>query len=380
MVQEPLAIRQFRQDDCLSYIVFDRSSLQAMVVDPRLDLLNDYREFLSQSGCRVMYTVDTRVHADHLSAAHLFSSAVVASAQVSSAQVPSAKGCEHMMSSQTSSQRPSRKLGDGEKFLLGAHAIHAIHASATTNDGLILKSDQWLLTGDSLWIGNCENALLPQANVQAIWNLARKLSTEFADDLLVYPGHDRMGILFSTLGVEKKRNPLFQAPSVQSLQESLAELRSTRPDRYDQESLDRMHYNQMGSQNENDVPLVRPGSFGTRRYAEYGASKISVEKFKKKLEEHASGTEFIDVREPDEFRAGHMPGMRNLALSDLGADLPRLISAKRVYISCLSGLRSALAARTLAYLGVRDVVVVSGGFQAWNQVGYPVTDDQMKSS
>ncbi|MFL5815656.1 MAG: rhodanese-like domain-containing protein [Bdellovibrionia bacterium] len=352
MVQESLVIRQFRQDDCLSYIVFDRSSLQAMVVDPRLDLTNDYREFLSQSGCRVIYSVETRLHTDHLSAAHLF-------------------GCEHLMPEKASSQRSVRKLRDGEKFQLGKHQIQAMHAPAATDDGLILKSDSWLLTGDALWIGSVENALLPNANVQAIWSLARKLSADMSENFLIYPGHDRMGILFSTLGVEKKRNPLFQTSSLEKLQESLSE---NRPARYDQDSLDRMRYNQMGGQSESDIPTVRPGAFGSRNYAEYGATRISVEKFKKKLEEHAAGFEFVDVREPAEFDLGHMPGMRNVTLSDLGAELPRLMSAKRVYVSCLSGLRSALAARTLGYLGLKDVVVISGGYQAWNQAGYPVTE------
>jgi rhodanese-related sulfurtransferase/glyoxylase-like metal-dependent hydrolase (beta-lactamase superfamily II) len=352
MVQESLAIRQFRQDDCLSYIVFDRSSLQAMVVDPRLDLMNDYREFLSQSGCRVICSVETRLHADHLSGAHLF-------------------GCEHLMPEKASSQRSVRKLQDGEKFRLGKHLIQAIQAPAATDDGLILKSDAWLLTGDALWIGSVENALLPHANARAIWNLARKLAADFSENFLIYPSHDRMGILFSTLGVEKNRNPLFQESSFEKLQESLSE---HRPTRYDQDSLDRMRYNQIGGQSESDIPTVRPGAFGSRSYIEYGATRINVEKFKKKLEEHAAGIEFIDVREPSEFNSGHMPGMRNVALSDLSTELSSLMSAKRVYISCLSGLRSALAARTLGYLGLKDVVVVSGGYQAWNQAGYAVTE------
>lgn len=352
MTQEFLAIRQFRQDDCLSYIVFDRSSLQAMVVDPRLDLMNDYREFLSQSGCRVIYSVDTRLQADHLSAAHLF-------------------GCEHLISEKTSSQRSVRKLRDGEKLQLGGHSIQAIHAPGATDDGLILKFDLWLMTGDALWIGSVENALLPKADAQAIWSLARKLSTDLPENSLIYPGHDRMGILFSTFGVEKKRNPLFQASSFEALQESLNE---RRPARYDQDCLDRIRYNQVGSQNESDLPMVRPGAFGSRNYIEYGATRINVEKFKKKLEEHAAGVEFIDVREPIEFDSGHMPGMRNVTLSDLGGEFPKLASAKRVYVSCLSGLRSTLVARTLGYLGLKDVVVVSGGYQAWNQAGYAVTE------
>jgi glyoxylase-like metal-dependent hydrolase (beta-lactamase superfamily II)/rhodanese-related sulfurtransferase len=364
MVQDVLAIRQFRQDDCLSYIVYDRSSLQAMVVDPRLDLMNEYRAFLGEIGGRVVYSIDTRLHADHLSGAHLFRSEVRAEPR-----------CEHVMSSRTKSKKPSRKLSDGETLKLGAHSFRVLHAPGATEDGIILKSDQWLLTGDALWIGSSENAELPEADAVKIWESTQRLLPllkESARDLLVYPGHDRLGILFSTLSVEKSRNPFFMAASPQALLEKLSE---QRPTRYDQESIDRLRYNEAPVQNDAaELTHVRPGAFGSRRYQEYGASRINVEKFKKKLEEHAAGIEFIDVRERSEFEAGHMPGMRNVPLCDLGEEYSRLTAAKRVYISCLSGLRSVLAARTLGYLGLKDVVVVSGGFQAWNQAGFKVTE------
>lgn len=363
MVQDVLAIRQFRQDDCLSYIVYDRSSLQAMVVDPRLDMLNEYRAFLGEIGGRVVYSIDTRLQADHLSGAHLFRTEVRAEPR-----------CEHVMSSRTKSKKPSRKISDGEILRLGAHSFRVLHAAGATEDGLILKSDHWLLTGDALWIGTAENAELPEADAVKIWENAQRLLPllkESSGDLLVYPGHDRLGILFSTLAVEKSRNPFFVASSPQALLEKLSE---QRPTRYDQESVDRLRYNEAVQTDAAEFTQVRPGAFGSRRYQEYGASRINVEKFKKKLGEHAAGIEFIDVRERSEFEAGHMPGMRNVPLCDLGGEYPRLVAAKRVYISCLSGLRSSLAARTLGYLGLKDVVVVSGGFQAWNQAGFQVTE------
>jgi glyoxylase-like metal-dependent hydrolase (beta-lactamase superfamily II)/rhodanese-related sulfurtransferase len=357
MVQGSLAIRQFRQDDCLSYIVFDRSSLQAMVVDPRPDLMDAYREFLGQTGCRIAYAIDTRLQADHLSATHLFKME---------------QGCELLMSSKTTSQRLTRKLGDGEVVTLGKCTFQAFHAPGASQDGLVLRSKDWLLTGDALWIGTLAHAELPGTDVAALWSSVRRLASELPADLLIYPGHDRQGILFSTLEVEKKRNPVFLKASPEALLESLSEYR---PTRLDQESVERLGYNQALSLSERGALGVRPGSFGARKYEEdYGASRISVEKFRKKLEERASGFEFLDVRESFEFRAGHIPGMRNVALADLGPEFKKLSTAKRIYVSCLSGLRSAMAARTLAYLGVKDVVVVSGGIQAWNQAGFPVTE------
>jgi rhodanese-related sulfurtransferase len=210
----------------------------------------------------------------------------------------------------------------------------------------------------------------------------------FPKETLVYAGHDRTGILFSTLEVELHKNPILTAPSLQAFVEAIPPARGMRVTKYDQESLDRMRFNQADSQESGDFQELRSsswqsnrpisvpgGGFGSRNDSVgCGTSSINVEKFSKKLAERASGVEFLDVREPSEFDSGHIPGMRNVALSDLGDEVPRLRSAKRVYLSCLSGIRSTLAAKTLAYIGVKDVVVVNGGFQAWNHAGFSVEE------
>ena len=72
-------------------------------------------------------------------------------------------------------------------------------------------------------------------------------------------------------------------------------------------------------------------------------------------------------------RGAHIPGTRNVPLSELGLRLHELRAAERVYLSCLSGRRSAAAARTLAYVGLGNVVNVLGGFQAWKGAGFEIS-------
>jgi rhodanese-related sulfurtransferase len=103
-----------------------------------------------------------------------------------------------------------------------------------------------------------------------------------------------------------------------------------------------------------------------------GVATINVEKYALKMKERAPGVHFLDVREPDEFRAGHMPGAVNYPLSELALHLEELARYKRIYVSCQAGRRSGPAARTLDYLGFPDVVNVSGGFKAWENAGLPV--------
>ena len=87
---------------------------------------------------------------------------------------------------------------------------------------------------------------------------------------------------------------------------------------------------------------------------------------------HASGAIVIDVREPDEYVAGHVPGARLVPLARLAHvrdDLPR---GEPVYVICASGNRSKSMASLLAHQGF-DAITVAGGTGAWIQSGRPVT-------
>ena len=93
------------------------------------------------------------------------------------------------------------------------------------------------------------------------------------------------------------------------------------------------------------------------------------------------GVVFLDVREPNEWQAGHVPGAVHVprGLLEFKADpsLPAahekaLDPAKKIVVYCASGGRSALAAKTLKDMGYPDTVNMLGGFGAWSQAGKPV--------
>lgn len=85
----------------------------------------------------------------------------------------------------------------------------------------------------------------------------------------------------------------------------------------------------------------------------------------------AAGARLIDIREPSEFYAGHIPGAVNLPLSVL-VDRMAEVTARAVLI-CVSGERSALAARFLASQGKRGLMNLSGGTRGWTLDGHPLT-------
>ncbi|MFE0651999.1 rhodanese-like domain-containing protein [Streptomyces sp. NPDC059534] len=84
--------------------------------------------------------------------------------------------------------------------------------------------------------------------------------------------------------------------------------------------------------------------------------------------ELAQGAFAIDVREPDEYTSGHVPGALSTPLSALGAVLGELPGDRPVYVICASGNRSAWAAEQLAARGL-DAVSVAGGTAGWARSG-----------
>ncbi|MFF3608353.1 rhodanese-like domain-containing protein [Streptomyces sp. NPDC002463] len=87
--------------------------------------------------------------------------------------------------------------------------------------------------------------------------------------------------------------------------------------------------------------------------------------------ELAQGAFAIDVREPDEYAAGHVPGVRPVPLSELGAHLAALPADRPVYVICASGNRSAWAAEHLETAGFH-AVSVAGGTSGWARTGRPI--------
>ncbi len=78
----------------------------------------------------------------------------------------------------------------------------------------------------------------------------------------------------------------------------------------------------------------------------------------------ADGAVVVDVRQPDEYDSGHVPGARLIPLAEVGARVGEVPADVPVYVICLSGGRSARATEFLRTQGV-DARSVAGGTKAW---------------
>ena len=82
----------------------------------------------------------------------------------------------------------------------------------------------------------------------------------------------------------------------------------------------------------------------------------------------------IDVREAEEFAAGHLPDAKNVPLAKLADRISEIerFKDKPVIVCCASGMRSGKACGELRKLGFAKIHNLSGGIDAWVGAGYPV--------
>ena len=87
------------------------------------------------------------------------------------------------------------------------------------------------------------------------------------------------------------------------------------------------------------------------------------------------GSLFIDIREPDEWEEGHIPGAIHVPRGRLESRIEGLLpdKSRRIVAYCSVGSRSAFAAKVLNELGYDDVVSLAGGFTDWKRNGFDIT-------
>lgn len=94
-----------------------------------------------------------------------------------------------------------------------------------------------------------------------------------------------------------------------------------------------------------------------------------VEKFKEAV---TNGAVLIDVREPSEFKEGHLPDAINIPIRTLADNLDKIPTDKPVFVYCKSGHRGALSTAALRLLGYTNVKSFPPGFVGWEKAGEPV--------
>ena len=191
--------RQVQQHgDNFSYIIADETNCEAVVVDPSFNASEIIR-ILKNQKLMLKYIINTHGHSDHTSGNHELHS------------VNDAKIVVHKLS-KTSAEI---KVDDGDTIIVGNISINVIHTPGHTPDSIcLLVEGKKLLTGDTLFVGECGRTDLPGGNPKSLYDSLFNKLLKLGDDVEVYPGHDYGKKRSSTIGEERRTNYVLEPRSV----------------------------------------------------------------------------------------------------------------------------------------------------------------------
>jgi rhodanese-related sulfurtransferase len=105
-------------------------------------------------------------------------------------------------------------------------------------------------------------------------------------------------------------------------------------------------------------------------FSRFGLPKVSASEA---IDLSSGAGMLLDIRENDEFNAGHAPGAVHIPLGALDAKLPRVPDDRPVVVVCRSGMRARSATKLLLANG-RDARLLQGGMHAWQHAGGRMVD------
>ncbi len=193
--------------DNFSYIIADEDTKEAAVVDSSYNA-NEIIKVIKNEKLHLKYVINTHGHSDHTAGntelVSIFGAKLVAHKQ-------SKINCD-------------LPVDDGDELTVGKITIKIIYTPGHTTDSICLLVDnQKLLTGDTLFVGECGRTDFPGGNSKSMYESLFGKLLKLNDDVEVYPGHDYGLKPSSTIGEEKKSNYTLQPRSLKDFLEFMSQ-------------------------------------------------------------------------------------------------------------------------------------------------------------
>jgi glyoxylase-like metal-dependent hydrolase (beta-lactamase superfamily II) len=184
------------QEECeaRTYIVADRDSGKAAIIDSVLENVDRDLKKASDMGLTVVFAMETHIHADHITGASVIRDRT-------GAKIVYGGGAEKDVISGV-----DIFLQDGQELRFGNTAIRALATPGHTESCTSYVLPGAVFTGDALFIGGNGRTDFQGGSPETLFDSVRKKIFTLPDDTVVYPGHDYNGMVSSTIGEEKKFN------------------------------------------------------------------------------------------------------------------------------------------------------------------------------
>lgn len=185
--------------DNFSYVIYCGREKKAAIVDPGTDA-SQALDFIASNGLELLFIINTHYHRDHTGDNDRVKIAFP------DAEIISNEG----------GWLPSdadRRVVENEEIILGDVVMRFILTPGHTPGGIcIMVNDEFLITGDTLFIDNCGRTDLHGGSNEQMYASLKKLAA-LPDELIVYAGHDYGSKPVDTLGNQKRANPTLAAAS-----------------------------------------------------------------------------------------------------------------------------------------------------------------------
>ena len=175
-----------------TYLLGCEETGEAVLIDPVVNSIERDLEAVASLGLKLAWTLDTHIHADHITAAlHLrqrVGSRIAAPAM---------------------DRLPCTDLGvlEGVPFAVGQLALQPLHTPGHTDGHFAFALDDRVFTGDALLIDGCGRTDFQNGDAGALFDSVTGKLFALPDECLVYPAHDYADRQVSSIGQEKRRNP-----------------------------------------------------------------------------------------------------------------------------------------------------------------------------
>jgi sulfur dioxygenase len=353
-----MLLRQlFDQDSSTySYLLADQLAHQAVIIDPVIEQLDRDATLIEELGLRLLFALDTHVHADHVTATGLlkqrFGSRTVVSERAGVA-------CADWL------------VKHGDRIRFGAHELEVRETPGHTRGCLtyVMHEPRLAFTGDALLIRACGRTDFQQGDARELYRSVREQVFTLPDDTLIYPGHDYKGRTVSSVAEEKRLNPrLGGERTVSDFQRLMSELRLPYPRKMDVAVPANLFCGVATA--EAGVAAEFATDWAPLETSPGGVPELTADW----LATNVALVRVLDVREPDEYRGelGHVAGAELVPLETLEARAATLSRDRPIVTVCRSGGRSSKAAIALANRGFLAVASLRGGMTDWNDRGLPV--------
>jgi glyoxylase-like metal-dependent hydrolase (beta-lactamase superfamily II)/rhodanese-related sulfurtransferase len=362
-----------------TYLIADLANKEAILIDPVNTYIDNYLALLKQHDLQLKYTLETHVHADHITASGLLRQRT---------------GAQTGVSALCGAETADFQIKDGDVFAFAnGEQLKVLATPGHTLGSISLLWRDRVFTGDALFIGGCGRTDFQGGDAGTLYDSITQRLFTLPDETLVYPGHDYQQRWVSNIMQERSTNPRLAGKTREQFIDIMNNLNLPKPKMID-EAVPANRYCGLEQNQRQEAIALRettrqqaktlespgascgmplPGTGLTAQdlvaAAKQQITEINATKARQLVAE--GGITVIDTREESEYAAGHIehavPLPRGVLEFKIGT-IPELSDkSKPVLIYCRTGGRAALAALSLQSLGYTQVVSIAGGYEAWQK-------------